>query len=147
MPRLIISMLGLLLGSTLVSGGSIYKWVDSEGQVHYGDRPGTREAEEITIKTQPSEDSALNPQRISQKKLLEAFAQERIRRQEEVERKRQEAAKLKRKCTLAKDQLRRYETARYLYNIDAQGNRIVLSNAERARKAEELRKAITRWCH
>jgi len=39
----------ILLSQTPASAG-VYKWVDDDGQVHYGEQPGNTEAEQVTIR-------------------------------------------------------------------------------------------------
>ncbi len=39
----------ILLSQTPASAG-VYKWVDDDGQVHYGEQPGNAEAEQVTIR-------------------------------------------------------------------------------------------------
>ena len=41
----------LLMVSTSLSAGSIHKWVDENGQVHYGEKPGNTQAEQVQIRT------------------------------------------------------------------------------------------------
>lgn len=44
--------------SGLCNAGGVYKWVDDNGVVHYGDRPNTTEAQEVKIDPAPEVDPA-----------------------------------------------------------------------------------------
>jgi len=45
-PRLILPFLALLLAATpAVAGKKVYRWVDAQGNVHYGDNSGERPAD------------------------------------------------------------------------------------------------------
>ena len=48
--------LWLMLGVSLSFGATagVYKWVDEQGQVHYGDRPQADSAQEMKLKAPPS---------------------------------------------------------------------------------------------
>ena len=43
-----MALLCLSFHAPLYAG--VYKWVDQDGQLHYGDRPGKADAEEVTIR-------------------------------------------------------------------------------------------------
>lgn len=50
--RLQITLLGLILGLSLAQAAqaeNVYKWVDKDGKVHFGDRPQAEEAEELKV--------------------------------------------------------------------------------------------------
>lgn len=50
--RLQITLLGLMLGLSLTQAAqaeNVYKWVDKDGKVHFGDRPQAEEAEELKV--------------------------------------------------------------------------------------------------
>lgn len=50
--RLEITLLGLILGLSLTQAAqaeNVYKWVDKDGKVHFGDRPQAEEAQELKV--------------------------------------------------------------------------------------------------
>lgn len=46
--RTIVIALAALLVSAAASAGEVYRWVDKDGRVHYGDKPKTATAEPVT---------------------------------------------------------------------------------------------------
>ncbi len=48
---------------------------------------------------------------------------------------------------LARDRLRRFEMAGTLYNLDNEGKRVYLSDAERQQSTERARADVARWCN
>lgn len=57
-----VLLIAVLLASTAVaSAGEVYKWVDQDGKVHYGDRPKTQPAEAVTTKPGHRPDEPLDP--------------------------------------------------------------------------------------
>ena len=142
----------LLLGWTsLASASGVYKWVDEQGRVHYGERPPARmQAQEMQIKSPapgdeaPVEDEATR--RDKEQRLLRAFDEERAQKKEQQQKSREEQARRERNCMLARDRLRRYQSAGSLYNLDKQGERRTLSDAERSASEQRAQQDVARWC-
>ncbi len=143
-----------ILAALWIAGGSaraegIYRWTDSSGEVHFSDRPPGAGARAIPAPDAPAPvtddpDRAWHEERT--RRLLRAFREERAEREAAAARARRTAEVRRRNCGIARDRLRTYRTASYLYTIDAQGKREVLSDAGRTRALEEARRAVRRWC-
>jgi hypothetical protein len=138
--------MGLLMGGVHAAG--VYKWVDEQGRVHYGDRAPGDSARELKIRPRgttgpvPSE----TQRRERTRRLLDVFAEERRERKEQAERERQRRAQAVEYCARARDRLRNLERSSYVYELDRDGNRVVLSQARRDQALNEARAAIKRWC-
>lgn len=142
--RLLPSVLCLL--SFGACAGEIYKWVDDNGNVHYGDRPQSNSAQ--TVKVRPhsfGEENAQGRRRL-QRRLLEAFEQERAQKREAQEQAKQEREKRDRQCQLAQTDLLNYQRGGVFYEVDADGNRIYLSDTEVANRIAQLRDAVDQIC-
>lgn len=50
-----IGLVLALLGAVAVQATEIYKWVDEEGNVHFGDRHEGEEVERLTIESRPTD--------------------------------------------------------------------------------------------
>ncbi len=135
------------------AAAKVYKWVDQDGNVHFGDRPSNDEAQEMEIKTRPPEAvpeanratgaGAYNPNRTSISDLME---EERLRRKQAREQKIQARLERERNCALARDRLRSYKESNYLYDVDNSGKRRILSDAERSAAEQSARAEIKRHC-
>ena len=68
----------LLCLSPLSFAGKIYKWTDSEGNTHYGERPPGNQATQVKVPKGPAHTSTPSPtnQQDATKKLLDAFEQD-----------------------------------------------------------------------
>lgn len=140
---LILSCLYLLTYSVQAE---IYKWVDDQGRTHYGDKP-TESSKEIEVNTQKKDLINTGESREERRqKLLDSFDEDRARKNEEKEKQKQAKEKHMRQCAFAKDRLRRYERAGYLYNLDKDGNRVVISKEERKQTVDGLRDNIKKYC-
>jgi len=145
--RTSILAVALLAASAPALATDVYKWVDEDGRIHYGDRPAGESAEAVEIEPrQPGTDPELEQRRDKRDKLLEQFADERRREAEEAERLAAEKAQRKRECTRARDQLWQYEHAPYLYDTNDDGERRILSDAERAAEENKLRRFLENKC-
>lgn len=116
----------------------VYKWVDENGKIVYGDKPTSTDANEIKIKRTPEKDSVVQERNTKQNKLLDVMKQERTERdalKKEEKKKKHEQEKM---CANARKKLQKMKDASYLYQkSDDPNNPIIMSDEER--KAEELK--------
>lgn len=137
----------LLVVGTPVWAAGVYKWVDEQGRVHYGDKPQGGQAESVDVKSEPGTSSApavdLDQTR---QRLLQAYEEERLEREQKRAEAAKEAERRKQNCARAKDELRNLETASYLYDFDEKGERVILNDAEHARALARARADVKEWC-
>lgn len=145
------SILAAVLALTLAGTpalAEVYKWVDAEGNVHYGDRPPSegRETRSLDLTPAPDRDSDHGSRSLKQRRLLEAFEAERAER----ELAESEAAEAKRervhKCDQARRTLANFERANVIYTTDDSGARNYMSDGERREAAANARAWIARHC-
>jgi hypothetical protein len=134
----------LLLPGALVA--EIYKWTDSQGRVRYGDRPGSGSAQTVTTDTRDRGLGLGADASREQQRLLQALDEERHAEGAARAEAAQEAAKRERNCAYARDRLRVYRNARYLYEPQADGDRRVLSEQERAAARARAEQQVRQWC-
>ncbi|MEW6353604.1 MAG: DUF4124 domain-containing protein [Pseudomonadota bacterium] len=148
--RLISTLCAGLIAATCCAAqaADAYKWIDEQGRVHYGDRPGNAGAREVPIKSAPAPapDSHLEQRRTQQDKLLRAFEDERKLKQQHQAQAKAEAEQRDKECKLAKLRLKNYEKADYLYAETDDGKRNILSDQERQQALEEAKQAVEYWC-
>jgi len=142
---------GLVLAMLLLMGGvhaAVYKWVDEQGRVHYGDRARGDSAREVKIRPRsgtshvPSEAQ----RRERTRRLLDVFAEARREAKEQAERERQRRAQAVNYCVQARDRLHSLERSSYVYELDRDGSRVALPQARRDQAIAEAEAAIKRWC-
>ncbi|MCP3869982.1 MAG: DUF4124 domain-containing protein [Gammaproteobacteria bacterium] len=149
----------LLLICVVSTGNSaaVYRWVDENGRVQFGDRPPRdKEVNQITIKTAPtpsstapapSTESVDTKERLEkQQRMLDAYRDERFEKQaESKERKKQEEDRA-RECAYARDRLSRYQGASSIYEPMPDGTERTLSDEERKSTIAGTQRAIERLC-
>lgn len=128
------------------SYAEIYKWVDEQGRTHYGDK-SVENSEQLNITTKKSGNSNSSSDRAERRqRLIDTIDEDNARKKETKDKKRKEKKKRERNCAIAKDKLTRMERAGYLYDLDKDGNRVIISNEERKKETSGLRKNIKKYC-
>lgn len=147
--RVIRILITILFLSPTIVQSEIYKWVDENGMVHFDDRPGSGNKEKIEIKTtntSSSTDTELQERVEQEKKLLEIYEEERQEKKLKKAEQREEKMKLKKKCAEAKDYQKTLDESYGLYDLDENGERVILSEEERNAKVKELKEFIKKNC-
>lgn len=146
LQRLIIGMLVMILALTVHAG--VYKWVDEQGRVHYGDKPVSGKAKELDIKVSPASTSPApaSSRKDLQQRFLRAREEERKERQQAQAKKKQKRAEARRKCERAKKEYEKYRHASSIYVKGENGERKHLSFKEREAYEQELAGDIKKWC-
>ena len=118
------------------ANSEVYKWIDENGKVVYGDKPTSSDAEQIKIKRTPVQDPEVQERYEKQNKLLDIMKQERDEKnalKKEEKKKKDEQNKM---CADARKELKKIKEARYLYeDSDDPNNPRIWTDEER--KAEE----------
>ncbi len=136
-----------------VNAATVYKWIDEDGQVHYGHKSENKNAKEIEIKNRYI-DSGNSTAPLSaeervnkQKRFLNALEADNKSLAEE-KRKKEEQAELKMsRCNASRDQLRRAENSSALYDLDEKGNRILLNKKQYEQAMSQARARVQKWCN
>ena len=126
----------------------IYKWVDEQGRVHYGDKPD-EQAETIGIKDQTSSTESSSSEAARRKhrqRLLKSMQLERERKQAQREQARTAELEAKQQCTEARQRLSDIASAGFLYRENAQGERMVFTDEERAQVTAQAEAAVKHYC-
>lgn len=144
--RLVIAL--ALVGVFGPGNAEIYKWVDEQGQVHYGDKPQAQ-AESISVEGQgepakaPPDDSA---RRERQQRVLKSMQMERERKQALREQERASAQEAEQRCAEARQRLADISGAGFLYRRNAEGERVIFTDEERAQASEQAEAAVEHYC-
>jgi hypothetical protein len=151
----LLSLLILLVTSVAQGDpGTIYKWTDKEGNVHYTDcppPPGCK-AEIIEAPAAPSAKAVEEARQQLEKLLSEQEQAAAAQEGERLERQRQQAAAMevavarKRSCILAQQNLHVMLMNWPVYYIDDKGERVFLDDASRKAEIERTRELVKEYC-
>lgn len=120
------------------ANAEVYKWVDENGKIVYGDKPTSSDADEIKIKKSPVQDPVVQQRNEKQNKLLDVIQDEREQRDVSRKEEKQKKDKQKKMCADARKELIKTKEASYLYeDTDDPNNPRIWTDKER--KAEEMR--------
>jgi hypothetical protein len=133
---------------TAAAPAEVYKWTDAEGRVHFGDRPPQGEAETVPMPGRTGDAPVATPEERleKQRRLLNAFEEERRQKRDAQAQARQEKAERQRNCAEARDNLHSQETASAVYRLGPDGERVYLDEGEREQALARARAAVAQWC-
>jgi len=128
----------------------VYKWVDADGKVHYGDRPNSSGAREIKVETAPSP-SAGSKDTINNQKAIDSWLKAReVERQQNKKKQaelRKEQAVQKRQCAELRNELSDLERGGVVwYDLDETGKRRYYSDKEIAAEIVDRKKIFKQNC-
>lgn len=139
----------LLLAPILApaSFAEIYRWVDSNGKLHFSDQPpeGSASSEEVSSKMSPinRDSSAEETQKLQQVFQGETPEEQAFQNQQKAQQQRQDQ-NVKRACQQARYNLQVLKGR--VYFEDADGNEIIVTEEQREQRANQLAKEIRRHC-
>lgn len=143
------SMFLLFMMVSVSATADIYRWVDENGQVQYGDRPppGGETSDEVDIPEQTPANGEAAPvnRKQARDRLLEQYQRERDEKKQAAAKKRQEKKQRKVRCNYAKDRLSNYQRGRIYVPQDNQERRY-LSDKEREEVLARARAEVKKWC-
>ena len=120
------------------ASAEVYKWIDENGKIVYGDKPISSDANKIKIKKTPVQDPVVQQRNERQNKLLDVMKQERDERDALKKEEKEEKDKQKKMCEDARKDLKKTKEASFLYEkTDDPKNPRIWTDEER--KAEEMR--------
>ena len=148
-----IPLLINLIFSTALNAATVYKWIDEDGQVHYGSKADKDNAVKVEIKNRYI-DSGNTTKPLSaqerfdkQKRFLNALDAENKSISDEKRKKRELEERKIARCNASRDQLRRAENASALYDLDKKGNRVLLNQQQYDQAMVQARARVERWCN
>lgn len=129
----------------------VYKWVDEAGTVHYGDRPelGSQliEVRQYKARNIPLETGENQlPRAEKRQRISDMLEEDRLEKIKQRDKKKIERKRKRQECNRLRDRQRHVERASGLYNLDKDGNRVFMSNEQRQKSEQKLRKRIQKVC-
>ena len=141
-------MRAILLATLLAAGAAeaqMYKCVDARGVTQYADKPCPG-GKQVDIRGQPPISGRLQPQDPNLSREERDFQRRRTQREREEQAEARAGDQQKRKCASMQAELQRLGTQRRITTVNAKGEREIMDDAARERRAEQLRTDIGRQC-
>jgi hypothetical protein len=145
MGRMADAVLVLLLAEPVLAG--IYKCTNADGSIQYTDTPCGESATAIRKPAAPTSPATTQDERMQKtRRLLDAMEAERNEEKRLAAEAKAAKEKRKRNCVLARDRYRRLTTASRLYDLDEEGNHVILNDTQRSQTEARAKADIERWC-
>ena len=148
MGRAAVLTAGLLFASTMgaAQADPVYKSVDAQGHVTYSDRPNSSGARKADVSVQQA-DPAEAERLAKEHQLLKAEDDQRKKQQASDSRaKAQQEHDKETRCRVARNNYNNLKDVGRIYKLDADGNRVYLSDSEAEAKRETARQVMTTAC-
>ncbi len=130
-----------------VLAAGVYRWVDEQGKVHYGDRPPSEaNSTSVEVEAAPIPSPENERRRAKTQRLLDAMESERARAQAKAAQAKAEQARQASNCEAARKNVAFYERANSVFRRGPDGERLYLSDEERARAQSQARALVDQWC-
>jgi hypothetical protein len=140
-----VAVLVLLLAEPVLAG--IYKCTTADGSIQYTDTPCGESATAIRKPAAPTSPATTQDERMQKtRRLLDAMEAERNEEKRLAAEAKAAKEKRKRNCVLARDRYRRLTTASRLYDLDEEGNHVILNDTQRSQTEARAKADIERWC-
>lgn len=136
----------MLLVISPASAG-IYKWTDSDGNIHFGDKPvDSSSATELNIRTDKTGVTNSSGNSEEREYLLKKIEED--DQADAKNRKKRLAADKKRRkrCDSYKIRYQKHIQSNRTYRMSPDGERTYLSDKQRAKKKKELSKGVSKYC-
>lgn len=146
----LISLLMLLASSSVTYAGKVYKWVDSEGKIHYSDRPNNGQGKQMYVPRSAPRTTA-PPPKASDKmdattKFLESVAAERKEKKEAADKTAKEKETRDKNCSQARRHVASLKQGGRQFEVDEKGERHYLSEADIQQRLKKAQESVSKWC-
>ena len=141
-------LLALIFLASLSVQADVYRWVDKDGAIHFGDKPANKQsAEKVEIKTNVGTNNQSQGNRLrKQQHLLSVMDEERkINEQKQAKEKKDKQVVIS-NCKSAQTTLNDYLRSGVLFNVDESGNKTYLSDQQREEEIKKARETVKYWC-
>ena len=141
----------LLVLLSINAQAELHKWVDAAGNVHYSDTapPADAQEQQVHIPLAPAVAASEAP---AEKSIFEREAdlEKALKAKKEAEQKaaqeKEKANNKKQNCENARNNLRTLENSSRITTYDASGNQVIMDDAARQKKIDEVRKTVSESC-
>ncbi len=145
------TILFMLLGaSSTTFAGKIYKWTDSNGKVHYGERAPSGNAKQLRIPTTTPYGATPKPKPSKKtdaaSKFLESVATERKEKKEAADKTAKEKEITDKNCSNARRRVASLKQGGRQYEVNEKGERNYLDEAAIQSRLNDAQSKVKKWC-
>jgi len=143
--RAILFVLVYLLSNVVFAAG-VYRWVDEQGNVQFGDDPGrTKEAKSVKLPAFKGADPAYLKRLEQQKKYLNARQEERQKGAESKVKDKKLQEEMAARCKDAQDRLKMFTESSQVY-VEENGGRRYLDKGQMSTGKQRANDEVKKYC-
>lgn len=137
-----------LLATPVAALAGTYRWVDENGQTHFGDRPPAGAvSDEVKVTPAPvDEDAAARARKARVNEFLEQSEKERAERNEAKARQEAAAEERQARCEQLRGRLKYLKSVSKIYRINNDGERVYVDDEENERLRREFTARVQSEC-
>jgi hypothetical protein len=145
-------LLILLMLASTNTFAAISKWVDAQGQVHYSDRPPPPDEKSETLRSASGAQDSASSSVDATKTIVEREAElkkDKAEKQSAADKSAQKKAAedaLKANCANTQENLRSLQSGERIMEINANGERSYIDDAQRQQRIDKAQQAISNYC-
>ena len=160
MNRILVMVAAIAFSAA--ASAQLYKWVDGNGKVQYGDTPPGDAAKVTRLraaspgaapepvpaadakkdgKDAKDKEKALTPEQAFQKR-----QQERQQAEAKAEKEREQTEQRRANCETAQTNLRQLQSGQRMWTVNAAGERVFIDDEQRTRELQRAQKSAAEWC-
>ena len=126
------------------SHAEIYKWVDKDGQVHYGEQPGNTAAEKVPIRTnETTAPRAMNKDKVD---MINSDLEEKEKKKKDADEQRKVSRENRKWCNEARSDLQAIYSRGRMREVNEKGEYIVMSEEQRQQRISAAKKKEREFC-
>lgn len=147
---MVLKWISLILLSILpiFSSASVYKWVDADGNTHFGDRPpANASSREVKVNApEVNNDASAQERQQRMQDFLSEQQNEREARQAEQAKLAEQEAKKAELCTRMRAELKNLARVSTFYRLDENGDRVYVTDEENEQVRKDFRRKVKEAC-
>lgn len=144
---LLVTVLVLVVAAPGIGQSEIYKWTDSDGNVHFGDRPvNMDEATEMQVDTSKGGISHSSGNEQAREDLLKRIDADNKIDAENQKKQAKKDKKRRKKCKHYKKELNLHERSTHTYTKSKDGELNFYSNAQHDALRAKLKSRVNKYC-
>ena len=144
--RLISSIItaSFIIFSQSPSHAGVYKWIDEDGQVHYGEQPGNTSAEKVPIRTnETTAPRTMNKDHID---IVKSDIEVKNEKKKEAEEQKKIDRENRKYCKEARSDLQTIYSRGRMREINEKGEYIVMTEEQRQQRISAAKKKEREFC-
>lgn len=126
---------------------ALYTWVDSDGTVHYSDKPDDPRARRLEIGTRRTDLARVKSELDAREAQRREREQQQLSSAEASEQEAREQAERRRRCERAEARLRTLSVARRPFRVDENGQQLYLTEGQIAEERAAAEQAVREYCY